>query len=239
MSEDKLVHDVTDPAPPGETSPPASPPRNVALERLLWGVLIFILVGVSGASMWKMLSDRPTAMTSPVSIAPIVDDGSPPQRIVPDFSLVDQNGSAVTLADLKGQVWVADFFFTHCPSKCPMVTTRMKDVQKSLPDDAPVKLVSITVDPERDTPAVLADYAKQFGANEGRWLFLTGDKQAIIELCTKGFLLPATNDPNDHSLRLTLVDRAGAIRGWYDGTDEGSVAELKREIRRLVGEEVP
>jgi protein SCO1/2 len=213
-------------------------PRNVAVEWMLWGALVVVLVGVSSASMWKILRDRPATPAAGPS-APVVVHEEGLRRVVPDFALVDQNGNAVSADDLKGQIWVADFFFTHCPSKCPMVTMRMRDVQKALPDDAPVKLVSITVDPERDTPTVLADYAKQFGADESRWLFLTGDKQAIIKLCKEGFLLPATNDPNDHSLRLSLVDRDGTIRGWYDGTDESSVAALKREIKKLLGEVSP
>jgi len=209
-------------------------------ERFLWAALIAILVGLAGLCvvLMRRTSNGPATAPSSGDAAVPLSTELPP-RPLPAFSLVDHTGRDVTLADLKGRVWVADFFFTSCPGKCPMVTMRMAELQKAIPADAAVKLVSITVDPDRDKPEVLADYAKQFGAQDGRWLFLTGDKQTIISLCTEGFLLPATNDPNDHSLRLTLVDADGRIRGYFEGGDEPSVSRLQREIRKLLSETRP
>ncbi len=237
MNEDVVQHSAAEESVATPANRPAAPARNIALERLLWGLLIAILVGVSGVSMWRMLQGRPPA-NQPLLAPPEADEGEMPTFVVPDFSLIDHRGQPVTLADLKGQIWVADLFFTHCPSVCTMVTTRMRDIQKSIPDGAAVKLVSITVDPDRDTPDVLADYAKQFGAKDDRWLFLTGDKQAIIELAQQGLKQTVTENPDDHSVRLTLVDRDGTIRGWYDGRDERSVGELKRAIK-LLDAEIP
>ena len=210
--------------------------RNVTLERFLWACLIAILAGVSGFSIWKIRDTSRAVQPLEPGPAPSIADL---HRQVPDFSLVDQNGKTVTRADLAGQVWVADFFFTHCTGKCPMVTSRMADVQRAVPKEASVKLVSITVDPERDSPAVLAKWAADYGAQDDRWLFLTGDKNDIIRLCKEGFLLPMGDNPSDHSFKLMLVDRAGIIRGSFQGTDENEVAELKKKIRSLASENQP
>src|SRR5262245_21157882 len=107
---------------------------------------------------------------------------------LPDFSLIDQNDRKVTLADLKGRVWMADFIFTNCAGTCPSMTEKMRKIQDLVP--AEVLMVSITVDPARDTPKALAAYAAEHGATSDRWLFLTGDKQALFDLCLKGFKLP-------------------------------------------------
>src|SRR5262249_1215461 len=107
---------------------------------------------------------------------------------LPDFSLTDQSGMTVTLANLKGKVWVADFIFTNCGGTCPMMTEKMRRLQQDLPRE--IRMVSITVDPERDTPKALAAYAEEHGATRERWLFLTGNKQSLYDLCVKGFKLP-------------------------------------------------
>jgi protein SCO1/2 len=211
---------------------PAPPPRNPMLELVLLAVLFCIVVAVSVAVTWKVRgirSSRPAP--TPVVITPSPDDEP---TYVPEFSLIDKNGRPVTLADLKGQVWVANFFFTSCPAQCPAMNMRMGQIQRALPDGADAKLVSITVDPDNDSPAVLAEYAKTYHARDDRWLFLTGDKQAIIRLAKEGFKLPAGENPNDHSLRLALVDRDGRIRGYYNSTEDKSVAELQAKLNELL-----
>ena len=201
--------------------------RNPALERFLWTLLIVILVGVSGVAAWKLWSARQTQSSPAAQVVVLPPSG--PLGVVSDFSLVDQNGNAVTLGDLKGKVWVANFFWTHCPGKCPMMTQRMGTLQSALPQGADARLVSITVDPKSDSPEVLKEYAQRFGAKDERWLFLTGDLQAIIRLAREGFHLNATENPNDHELRLVLVDRDARIRGYFD-LDEESVAKLRRQL---------
>lgn len=226
---------MSDEKPILDESQPTLGPRNLVLERFLWGLLIAILVGVCGASVFRLRSvgrGEARAVWQPVEPSPSDGYGS-----VPDFSLIDQTGKTVTPAELKGQVWVADFFFTHCPGRCPLMTKRMGTLQSALPEGGDARLVSITVDPERDSPEVLAEYAEQFGAKDDRWLFLTGDKKAIIELAREGFHLPASEDPNDHSLRLALVDRAGRIRGYFDSMDDESLAELRQRLQQLLREE--
>ena len=157
---------------------------------------------------------------------------------VPDFSLTDQSDRNITLTDLKGQVWVADFIFTNCAGACPMMTDKMRKLQDALP--AEVRMVSITVDPSRDTPKALAAYAAERGATPDRWLFLTGDKQALHDLCIKGFKLPLDEtggtaaEPIAHSTRFVLVDQQGDIRGYYDATDEEALNQLAGDAKSLL-----
>lgn len=159
---------------------------------------------------------------------------------LPDFSLTERSGKTLTLSDLKGKVWVADFFYTSCPGPCPMLSSRFSDVQKALGDTKGVRLVSISTDPEKDTTEILNEYAKRFGAGED-WYFVTGDKAEIYKLGNKGFKLSVTEDPTasepiTHSTRLALVDQNGVVRGFYDGTDAQKVPQLVRDIHALLQE---
>lgn len=155
---------------------------------------------------------------------------------VPEFSLTDQHGRAVTRADLDGESWIADFIFTHCAGQCPMMSERMRAVQEAL-KGVPVRLVSFTVDPDNDTPQILASYAMHYGAGE-RWRFLTGEREAIWRLAREGFRVGVEDggtveEPVTHSIRLILVDARGGIRGYYDATDEAAVARLIRDAKRI------
>jgi protein SCO1/2 len=159
---------------------------------------------------------------------------------LPEFSLVDQFGHPVTLARLKGRIWVADFIFTRCAGACPAMTARMARLRAEVPED--VALVSFTVDPTNDTPEVLARYAAGFKAG-GRWLFVTGAQADLYALSTGGFKLAAMEVPPQeqkggdgpflHSTKLVLVDRAGEIRGYYDSTDEDVMKGLVSDVSRL------
>jgi protein SCO1/2 len=157
---------------------------------------------------------------------------------VPEFSLTDQAGKTVTLRDLTGKVWIADFIFTNCGGTCPLITDKMRKLQDAaLP--AEVRLVSFTVDPTRDTPKVLAAYAEEHGASRDRWLFLTGEKQAMYDICVKGFKLPLDTEggtpaePIAHSTRFVLVDKHGDIRGYYSGTEEEELKRLAEDAKKL------
>jgi protein SCO1/2 len=160
--------------------------------------------------------------------------------MLPDFVLTERSGQTVHLADFAGKVWIADFFYTTCPGPCPMLTSRFSDVQKALGDEPNVRLVSISVDPEKDTTDVLKIYAERFKAS-ARWLFLTGQKDAIYSLARDGFKLPiaeatAEGAPITHTTRLILVDKTGVVRGFYEGGNESGVQELIRDIHRLLDE---
>jgi protein SCO1/2 len=158
---------------------------------------------------------------------------------LPDFSLTDQTGTPVTLRDLAGKVWVADFIFTNCGGTCPLMTEKMRKLQEALPPD--IYLVSFTVDPTRDTPKVLAAYAEEHSAGRDRWLFLTGSKEALYNVCVKGFKLPldpeggTPAEPIAHSTRFVLVDMQGQIRGYYSGTEEQELGRLAADAKKLRG----
>lgn len=157
---------------------------------------------------------------------------------VPDFSLTDETGKSVSLGDLKGKVWIADFIFTNCAGTCPQISTTMRRLQNALP--AEIHLVSFSVDPARDTPEVLAKYADEFRADKTRWHFLTGEKDALYDLSIKGFKLALEDtggteaEPITHSTRLVLVDKDGQIRGYYGGTDEEEWKKLFTDAIKLL-----
>ena len=142
-----------------------------------------------------------------------------------DFSMTNQLGQTVRRADLLGQVWVADVIFTRCPGPCAMMTTRMADLQASIPKEWPVKFVSLTADAEYDTPEVLRIYADGYQADSRRWNFLHGTKPAIVDLAVKNLKLVVLDkeqerqSPNDlfiHSTTLALVDKHGRLRGAFE-----------------------
>ncbi len=145
---------------------------------------------------------------------------------IPEFTLTNQNGERATLAGLRGKVWIADVIFTRCPGPCTKMTAALAKLLAALPADEPVRLVSFTSDPDNDTPEKLKTYAGKFGADGGRWWFLTGEKQAIRGLEVKDFKFvvqekpaPDRQVPDDlfiHSTSFMLVDRQGRLRGWTD-----------------------
>lgn len=161
---------------------------------------------------------------------------------VPEFSLVERSGRPIALADLAGKVWIADFIFTHCAGPCPLLSVQMGALQDLLSEMPDVRLVSITVDPERDTPRLLSDYALRYGADRDRWLFITGEKPAVYRLIREGFRVVVGDEPEEgtdqimHSLRFALVDRKGRVRAYYDGTDAELADRLLPDVRRLLQE---
>jgi len=162
----------------------------------------------------------------------------------PDFSLIERSGRRVTLAELKGKFWIANFIYTHCPDTCPIQTAQMKELQTEFKDQQKLRLVSITVDPERDSTAVLSKYASRFGADPERWLFLTGEKKSIHRLAQEGFLLGAAEIPkaqrpksgatHTHSPRFVLIDPKAQIRGYYTSTDAEAMGRLRRDLKTLL-----
>ena len=197
----------------------SSPAASVGLPWL-------IVVGIGGLALLPRLlsGSRQAAL-------PVYGD-------VPAFTLVDQQGQAVSRDTLRGSVWVADFIFTRCAGQCPMMAAQMAQLAAQLPPRSGVRLVSFTVDPVWDTPDALARYA-QAHPSSSAWSFLTGEEATIRRLCREGFHLAFSEqgtdaEPLTHSTRLVLVDRQGRIRGSYDATDEAAMHQLGRDLRRVL-----
>ena len=195
---------------------------------LLWAFLVAVLLAVAVAALIQW-------MRQPEPL--------PVYGKLPAFSLVNRDGRTIHLEDLAGAPWVADFIFTRCPASCPMMSARMARLDRNLPRDLDVLLVSISVDPAYDTPEVLERYSKKFQAPE-RWLFLTGEREDVRRLSIEGFKLGLDMDPPPgvigpepilHSTRFVLVDGQGQIRGYYEAFDEASTEKLRSDLLRLSG----
>lgn len=160
---------------------------------------------------------------------------------IPDFELTDQNGESFTNADLDSNIYVASFFFATCPTICPKMATNMLQVQDRFRDRKDFKLLSITVNPEHDTPEVLKEYAQEVHAMEDKWTFLTGEKDSIYQLAFDGYFVSAQRDsiaPGGflHSANIILVDGKGRIRGYFDGTSASETNDLFDAIEILLVE---
>ena len=157
---------------------------------------------------------------------------------VPPFSLTNEDGFPIDNDRLGGRVWIASFIFTRCPATCPRLSVAFAKLQKTFTSDVDFedgRLVSISVDPTHDTPEVLRQYARNFGADRMKWTFLTGDRKAIWSLAKEGFKLAVTDAPDSdmviaHSQHFALVDRLGRIRGYYDGLDDEAIERLKKDF---------
>jgi protein SCO1/2 len=162
----------------------------------------------------------------------------PVMNTVPDFTLTERSAREVKNQDLAGQIWIADFVYTSCGGLCPIMSEKMRKLQDTLP--AEVRLVSFSVDPDVDTPAVLTEYAKKFGADPNRWLFLTGSKESLFQLSKDGFKLAVDDsggteqEPITHSSRFALVDRQGRIRGYYSMEDPSELAHIVKDAKSLL-----
>ena len=152
---------------------------------------------------------------------------------IPPFEFTNQQGTAFASSQLNGKVWVADFFFTNCPGPCPRMANQLKRVQQETGDLKQLHLVSITVDPDRDTAAALESYARRFGALPERWTFLTGRKDLIRNLMSESFYLGFADSIQEHSTRFVLVDQNMKIRGFYDSFAKDSIDKLIEDIRDL------
>ena len=189
--------------------------------------LVVLLLAVVSVSAWLFL--RPPG------------DGPdlPHLGTAPAFSLVSEQGKTVTRDDWAGKVWIADFIFTRCGGSCPILSARMAALAEKMRDAPGVRFVSFGVDPEHDTPEVLADYGRKLGADPARWSFLHGTRPVIRSLAKDGFKLAVEDGPADsvepilHSTRFVLVDAGGTIRGYYDGMEQPPVDQLEKDARAL------
>lgn len=155
-----------------------------------------------------------------------------------DFSLTNQNGKIITQEDYKDKIYIADFFFTTCPTICPIMTKNMADIQKEIIGDDDVLLLSHSVTPQIDSVAQLKKYAIEKGVDDSKWNLLTGDKKQIYDLARKSYLAVKTDGdggPFDmiHTENFILVDKQKRIRGFYDGTNKEDIKQLLTDLEIL------
>ena len=155
---------------------------------------------------------------------------------IPAFSFIDSHGDEINRRNLDGKVWVADFIFTTCTMACPVMTGNMNIIHKEFRNNNNVRIVSISVYPEYDTPEVLSEFASRYNANTDRWHFLTGPEEDVKKLIKNGFKMGDYEDIIFHSERFALVDKKGQIRGYYSGMQTDDMKNLKKDINILLAE---
>ena len=160
---------------------------------------------------------------------------------IPNFEFINQDSVKITQKSFAGKVYVADFFFTTCPTICPKMKTQMLRIFKKFKDNPKVAILSHTIDPRHDTPAVLKEFSKNLGIQNSMWQMVTGDKAKIYEIGQKSYMVSATDDPTQpggivHSGAFILVDKNRHIRGIYDGTEPERVDKLMADMEILLNE---
>ncbi len=207
------------------------------------------LVLVLGAALAAAVAVKTIGpLVEPVRALPVLGQ-------TPQFSHLDQDGRSFSTAMLADKVWIASFLYTTCPGPCPILARKVKRLQDEFGSDPRFRLVSFSVDPERDTSRVLKEYAERHGADPRTWSFLTGEYADMIATIRKGFYLDASraselaaklgiddaekylepmHGPIVHSLRVVLIDGKGRIRGYYDTNDPEALTDLVRDTRRLL-----
>ncbi|MGB1519337.1 MAG: SCO family protein [Limisphaerales bacterium] len=214
--------------------------RSNAYRKLFRSGLVLVLLFV-GYGLFLINRSGSGGSGAP-STAPL-----PVLRTISSIDLVDQEGEPVNLQTFRGQPWFANIIFTRCPGPCARMTQKMRQLQEALPAEASeVQLVSLTTDPDFDTPEVLSQYARKFQADTQTWKFLTGTKEEIVRVSTQEWLLvmlekgeAERESPNDiflHSTLTVLMDGLGRIRGTYEILEEGQLEEALADLQRLLQE---
>lgn len=203
------------------------------MQYLIWGLLAAVIAAI----LFSFLSEKRNSAGS-VSL-PVISE-------IPAFTLTNQLGQAVSRDDLLGKVWIANIIFTKCAGPCPELTRKMALLQAALPSDSPAALITLTTDPEFDTPAVLKKYGERFGAQSSRWWFLTGAKPEISRLAAGGLKLAAVEKPKEeqtsdvdlfiHSTLFVLVDKKGRLRTTFESTEPGTQQRLLQAVAQLARE---
>jgi len=212
-------------------------------------IATFAVVGplVLGAGLCALLIALNRREDNPPAESDFVVKSQEARLIAPDrpralvnFMLTDRTGRTVTRSDLDGKILVVDFLLTSCSLTCPVVNRQMAQIQQLMTNQPDVMLVSLTVDPRDDTPAVLEKYGERFGADTNRWLFLTGEKSELYNLIKSSFLTQDLNDPLSympgnfsHTDRIAIVDAHGHLRGYFDGLNANTATAVVNEITQL------
>jgi protein SCO1/2 len=202
--------------------------KNILTSNLLMLCALVLLITACG-------DDKPL----PILGEMVMKDGEEVPHYIPDFEFINQDSTVITNKDLNSGPYVADFFFTHCPSICPTVTKEMLRIHDTFKNDN-LKLVSFTMDPKRDTPSVLKNYASKIEVQAPKWHFLTGDKKELHNISTDFFSVVIEDDEApggfNHTGKILLVDENRHIRAFCEGTDPEDVDEFINDIKKLLSE---
>ena len=211
----------------------------------LIGLVIFSIIFLSIA-FYLLTPKKKLPIYNPADVNPELVD-STVQHIskyhtIADFSFTNQNGKTITQKDYEGKIYVADFFFTTCPTICPIMQDNMVDIQNAFLDNPKVMLLSHTVMPEIDSVPVLKKYALEKGVVDSKWNLVTGDKKAIYYIARKSYLAVKTETSGElydmvHTENFILVDEKKRVRGFYDGTNKEDIKRLIKDIHFLVNRE--
>jgi protein SCO1/2 len=201
-------------------------------------VVLGLMTGCDGGSKKLPILGERDWVTKKVDGKEVVDTI---YNTIPPFSFTNQYGDTVTEKIVEGKIYVTDFFFTSCPTICPVMKRQMLKVYKEFKDNPDVMILSHTIDPEHDTPKVLNTFAKDLGIEGKQWQFLTGPKEKIYEIGQKSYLSAAQEDKTAeggflHSGAFILIDKDKHIRGMYDGTTEEGTQKLMQGIKSLLEE---
>lgn len=204
-------------------------------------LLAVLLTAFSGYSAWTWYESRivPLPYYGNNKVAESSTDLSA-QGIVPvaAFSFSNQFGEEINQNFVKDKIWVANYFFTRCPSICPRMSSNMANLQQQFGEDESIRFVSFSCDPERDSVSALNSYAERYRINSKQWQLATGDKTELYRFARKQLQIVATDGDGGagdfiHSQNFVLVDKDGFVRGYYDGTEEAHVAQLIKDIDKL------
>ena len=195
----------------------------------MWSICLFFM----GYWRWIALTFSSLSLVASTSCS-TTRAGADSYGSVPDFTLTDQTGAEFSSAkELRGVNWIADFIYTTCPGPCPRMSSQMHQVEKAFDGDSKVKFVSFTVDPEHDTPPVLDEYGKRFGAKPGVWFFLTGHQDTLHYLSRDVFKLGDVDGNLEHSTRFVLVDKKSQLRGFYLTSEPDAIDRLIEDTKTL------
>jgi protein SCO1/2 len=203
---------------------------------LLIPVLVFMFLRGFGSNEYDLPIYFQNGVDNPFMECPPTDTT---QHYIPEFSFLNQEGKPIGRAEMEGKITVVDFFFTSCPSICPVMSREMERVNDIFRDQPNVQIMSISIDPEYDTPEVLQKYATEHNAIPGKWHFLSGPKEETYRLAKCGFIIPTVDGngvPDDfvHTDKFMLIDELGRIRGYYSGTSREDVDLLILETKVLL-----
>lgn len=152
---------------------------------------------------------------------------------VPPFRMTDANGRPFTEQDLDGKVWIVDFIYTNCPAECPRMTSRMHQLESRTSEHPDIGFLSISVDPDRDSPEVLKEFASRYGAPNERWRFLTGDKASVHLLAYQTFHVGDVIAKVEHSTKFAVLDKHRIVRGYYSSFSQEELSKMLADVDLL------